>query len=167
MDSVSTDESTLVWKVQINPRTTAKDLARCWRKQVQKYLYLQQKKPFMDLTLKATQQERGHCSKTATQKQDCSLQLSIGTKVLLTRETSSGLIEPKRNSLTIKTSVQVRRKGGGSLQPVKNGGGCFWRDCYFLKREDIMKMDTYEERGYLKSYNRSYNLTQTWHISKV
>lgn len=91
----------------------------------------------MDLTLKATQQERGHCSKTATQKQDCSLQLSTGTKFLLTRETSFGLIEQKRNSLAIKTAVPVRGKGGGSLQPVTNGGGLFtlWgfqRNCFFV-----------------------------------
>ena len=35
------DEHTFVRKVQINPRTTANDLVKCWMKRVQKYLYPQ------------------------------------------------------------------------------------------------------------------------------
>ncbi|CDQ96373.1 unnamed protein product [Oncorhynchus mykiss] len=44
------DEHTLVRKVQINPRTTAKDLVK------------------IDITPKAAQQGRSHCSKSAIKK---------------------------------------------------------------------------------------------------
>ena len=73
------DERTLVRKVEINPRTTTKDLL----------------KMLEDITWKAARQGRSHCSKTAIKKQDCGLQLHIGTKIVIFGEMSSGLMKQK------------------------------------------------------------------------
>ena len=43
-------------------------LWRCWRKQVQKYLYQQQNESYIDVTWKAAQQGRSHHSKTTIKK---------------------------------------------------------------------------------------------------
>ena len=74
------DECTLVRKVQINPRTTAKDLVKMLEETGTKV---------------STQQGRSHCSKTAIKKPDYGLQLHMGTKIILFGEMSSGLMKQK------------------------------------------------------------------------
>ena len=53
------------------------------------------KRIYIDITLKAAQQGRSHCSKTAMKKPDYSLQLHMGTNIILFGEMSSGLMKQK------------------------------------------------------------------------
>ena len=96
------DERTLVWKVQIQKY-----------KRVQKYLYPQQNESYIDITWKAAQQGRSHCSKTAIKKPDYGFQLHMGTKIVLFGEMSSGLMKQKYNCLAIMTIVMFGGKRGG------------------------------------------------------
>ena len=76
------DERILVRKVQINTRIQQRTLWRCWRKQVQKYLYPQSNESYINITFKAAQQGRSHCSKTGIKKPDYGLQQHICTNLI-------------------------------------------------------------------------------------
>ena len=90
------DERTLVRKVQIIPRTTAKDLVKMLEEIGTKvYIYPQEDESYIDITWKAAQPGRSHCSKTVVKKPDYGLQLHIGTKITLFGEMSSVLMKQK------------------------------------------------------------------------
>ena len=103
------DGNTLVQKVQINPRTTAKDLVKMLKETgtkvskstVKRVLYWQNLKDW-----------RSHCSKTAQKKPDYGLQLHMGTKIILFGGMSSGLMKQKYNCFSIMTIVMFGRKRG-------------------------------------------------------
>ena len=62
------DERTLVRKVQINPRTTAKDLVKMLEETGTKVSISTVKRVLYQHNLKAAQQGRSHCSKTTMKK---------------------------------------------------------------------------------------------------
>ena len=88
------DERTLVRKMQIN-QEQQRTVWRYWRKKIQKYLYPQKNEIYIDITWKAAQQGRSHCSKTTIKKPDHGLQLHMGTKIVLFGEMSSGMMKQK------------------------------------------------------------------------
>ena len=83
------DERTLVRKVQINPRTTVKDLGKVLEETGTKVSISTVKQVLYRHNLKS------HCSKTAIKQPDYCLQLHIGTKIVFFGEMSSGLMKQK------------------------------------------------------------------------
>ena len=82
------DESTLVQKVQINPRKTAKDPVKMLEETGKIISISTIKQVLLDKTWKAAQQGRSHCSKTA-------IKLNIWRKIAHFGEISSGLMKQK------------------------------------------------------------------------
>ena len=89
------DERTLVQKVQINLRTTAKDLVKMLEETGTKVSISTVKQILYRQNLKGSQQGRSHCSKTAIKKPDYCLQLHMGTNIVLFGEMSSGPMKQK------------------------------------------------------------------------
>uniref|UniRef100_A0AAZ3R372 Sleeping Beauty transposase HTH domain-containing protein n=1 Tax=Oncorhynchus tshawytscha TaxID=74940 RepID=A0AAZ3R372_ONCTS len=88
------DEHTLAQKVQINPRTAAKDLVKMLE-ETSPQVSISTVKQLFQHTRKATQQGRSHCSKTTIRKPDYGLQLHMGSKIVLFGEMSPGLMKQK------------------------------------------------------------------------
>uniref|UniRef100_A0AAZ3PR36 Transposase Tc1-like domain-containing protein n=2 Tax=Oncorhynchus tshawytscha TaxID=74940 RepID=A0AAZ3PR36_ONCTS len=119
------DERTLVLKVQINPRTTAKDLVKMLEETGTKVSISTVKRVLYRHNL----QGRSHCSKTGIKKPDYGLQLHMGTKIILFGEISSGSDERKIELFGHNDHCYVWRKKGEACKPkntittVKHGGG--------------------------------------------
>ena len=75
------------------PEQQQRTVWRCWRKQVQKYLYPQS---YIDITWKAAQFGRSHCSKTAIKKSQTTVcNCTWGQRSYFFGEISSGLMNQK------------------------------------------------------------------------
>ena len=105
---------------------------------VTNYLCPQQNKSYINITWKAPQQGRSHCSKTAIKKKpDYSLQLHMGTTILLFWETSCGLMKQKlkfghndhryiwrkkREACNPKNTIPTMKHEGGSILSCSQNG---------------------------------------------
>ena len=89
------DERTLVWKVQINPRTTAKDLVKMLEETVTKVSISTVKWVLYRHNLKGRSARKKSLLQNRHKKPDNSLQLHMGTKIVPFGEMSSGLIKQK------------------------------------------------------------------------
>uniref|UniRef100_A0AAZ3S8U6 Transposase Tc1-like domain-containing protein n=1 Tax=Oncorhynchus tshawytscha TaxID=74940 RepID=A0AAZ3S8U6_ONCTS len=125
------DECTLVRKMQINLRTTA-NLVKMLEETGTKVSVSTVKQVLYRLNQKG----RSHCSKTAIKKSDYSLQLHMGTKIILFGELSSGLMKQtelfghndhryvwrkKGEACKPKNNIPTANDGGGSIMLW----GCF------------------------------------------
>ena len=87
------DERTLVQKVKINPRTTAKDLVKLLEETGTKVSISTGKRVRYQHNLKGRSARK--CTKTAIIKPDYGLHLHMETKIILFGEMSSGLMKQK------------------------------------------------------------------------
>ena len=89
------DERTLVQKVQINPRTTAKDLVKMLEETGTKVSISIVKRVLYQHNLKGCSARKKPLLQNCHKKPDYSLQVHMGTKILLFGEMSSGLMKQK------------------------------------------------------------------------
>ena len=88
-----TDERTLVRKVQMNPRTTAKDLVKMLEETGTEVSTSTVKRVLYRHNLKGRSARKKPLLQNRHKKQDYSLQLHMGTKIVLFGEMSSGLMK--------------------------------------------------------------------------
>ena len=89
------NEPILVWKVQINPRTTAKDLVKMLEETGTKVSISTVKRVLCQHNLKGSSARKKPLLQNHHKKLDYGLQLHMGTKIILFGEMSSGLMEQK------------------------------------------------------------------------
>jgi transposase len=87
------DECTLVRKVQINPRTTAKDLVKMLEETGIKVSKSTEKRVLYRYNLKGRSARKKPLLQNCHKKPDYGMQLHMGTKIVLFGEMSSGLMK--------------------------------------------------------------------------
>ena len=89
------DDRTLVQKVQLNPRTTAKDLVKMLEVTGTKLSISTVKRVLYRQNLKGHSARKKPLLQTAIKKPDYGLQLHMGTKIILFGEISSSVMKQK------------------------------------------------------------------------
>ena len=106
------DECTLVVKVQINPRTTAKDPVKMLEEIGTKVYISIVKRVLYQHNLKGRSARKKPLLQNRHKKARLPLQLHKGTKMVLSGEMSSGLMKQKWNCLAIMTIIMFGGKRG-------------------------------------------------------
>ena len=90
------------------PEQKQKTLWRCWPRLVRECHHPQWNEYCTDMGWKVTQRGGSHYSKSNRKKPDYSLEMHTGTKILIFRDMSCGLMKLKLNCLAIMTIVTFR-----------------------------------------------------------
>jgi hypothetical protein len=106
------DEYTLVRKVQINPRTTAKDHVKVLEETGTKVSISTVKQVLYRRNLKGRSARKKSLLQNHHKQTDYGLQLHMGIKIILFGEMSSGLMKQKWNCLPVMTIVMFGGKRG-------------------------------------------------------
>ena len=107
-------EMNVLRKVQINPRTTAKDLVKMLEEIGTKVSICTVKRVLYRHNLKGhSARKKPLLQNSHKKKPDYGLQLHMGTKIVLFGEMPSGLMKQKYNFLAIMTIVMFGGKRGG------------------------------------------------------